>query len=228
MKENPKIGVLLPVYNAARYLPMMLKTIVDQTYSNVAIYVVNDASTDISQNDLHKLVTQTLKNKLVELVQLDNNKGWAYSTNFAAKLAIVDEADYMFIANADDMMLPKCIENCYNALGNYDWVCMPIHTTNGTIHYPNIHATVDDYLIQNKMTNFSLVRTSMWDALGGYDDSLCEGNGYEDWDFWLRAVKAGYKPTILNEYLYWYRDHTEQTSKKVKQPCIDAIINKHK
>ena len=55
MNSNPKISVIVPVYNTEKYLESSLRSIMDQTYTNLEIICVNDGSTDNSLEVLKKL-----------------------------------------------------------------------------------------------------------------------------------------------------------------------------
>ena len=50
MKNNSKISVIVPVYNTAKYLDKCLDTLINQTYSNLEIIIVEDCSKDNSKN----------------------------------------------------------------------------------------------------------------------------------------------------------------------------------
>lgn len=55
MKEsNPKVAVIVPVYNTAKYLAQCLDSLLEQTYKNFTIFAVNDGSTDSSELILNK------------------------------------------------------------------------------------------------------------------------------------------------------------------------------
>jgi glycosyltransferase involved in cell wall biosynthesis len=227
-----KIGIICPMYNVENYIVEFIDSALSQTYGNCKLYLVDDKSTDATLENA--MVAVTLRDSW-EIIKHKKNKGWAVATNTAAKRAIEDGCELLFIANADDRMAATCLEELEKALvEGIDWICMTIpifdSVTGNTIglHQPTPNASLDMMLLQNRITNFSLVRASMWTALEGYDEIINGGNGYEDWDFWIRAIKAGYKYNILNKELYFYRDHANQTSKKVKHENVEAIRIKHK
>ncbi len=49
-------------------------------------------------------------------------------------------------------------------------------------------------------------RKEIWTAIGGYDEDMRVG--FEDWDFWTRATRAGYTVTVVREILFYYRKHS--------------------
>jgi glycosyltransferase involved in cell wall biosynthesis len=59
------------------------------------------------------------------------------------------------------------------------------------------------FLAENLVAPTSLIRRDVFDAVGGYDESLREG--LEDWEFWLRCAAAGRWGATVPEYLDWYR-----------------------
>lgn len=73
-----------------------------------------------------------------------------------------------------------------------------------------------------------MFRKSMWEKIGGYDESM--RLGYEDWEFWLRAVKNGYRVTVVSEPLFLYRKHGRSMvdgASEHQKEIINYIHNKN-
>lgn len=102
--DNPLVSVVLPVYNAGKYLKDCLDSIDKQTYRPIELIAVDDCSTDDSFDILFKF---SKGKKWVKILQNDRNKGVSPSFNYG-----VAEADGQFIArmDADDLMVPTRIE----------------------------------------------------------------------------------------------------------------------
>jgi GT2 family glycosyltransferase len=88
---------------------------------------------------------------------------------------------------------------------------------------------LEDFERGNQLISGSLFKREVWETIDGYDEAMVEG--YEDFDFWYRAVKAGYKITVVKEPLYWYRKHDDSmihsTIKKDKE-IKEYVLNKNK
>lgn len=72
MFRNSLISVIVPVYNVEKYLPQCLNSIINQTYENLEIILINDGSTDNSGNNMQKeiLVLRLFTKKMVGQVLL--------------------------------------------------------------------------------------------------------------------------------------------------------------
>ena len=91
-----KISIIIPVYNSSKYLDECLKSILSQTYSNLEIICVNDASTD---NSLEILESFAQKDSRIKIISYEENKGQGYARNLA-----IDEAtgEYIGFVDSDD------------------------------------------------------------------------------------------------------------------------------
>lgn len=111
-KNNPLISVIVPNYNHARYLPERLSSIYNQTYKNIEVIILDDASTD---NSL-KIITQETKNWEIpyRLIRSEQNSGnpfkqWKKGLDLA-------KGQLIWIAESDDSAKPKFLENCLRLL----------------------------------------------------------------------------------------------------------------
>jgi len=73
------------------------------------------------------------------------------------------------------------------------------------IFSPADNPTLEDMKSGNKIDANSIFRRGVWEAVGGYDESMKDG--WEDWEFWVRCLKAGYKITVIQEPILFYRKH---------------------
>ena len=81
MKENPKLYVIIPVYNVENYVEKCLQSVINQTYKNITIICVNDGSTDNSKNILNKFAQIDSR-----IIVIDTpNGGLSHARNTALK-----------------------------------------------------------------------------------------------------------------------------------------------
>lgn len=92
---SPKISVLLPVFNGMPYLPSAISSILNQTYKNLEVIVINDGSTDDSLKYL-----KTLRDKRVKIITNKSNLGLVYSLNIGLKNA---KGEYIARMDSDDI-----------------------------------------------------------------------------------------------------------------------------
>lgn len=113
LKENelPKlVSVIIPVYNAEKYLNSCVDSILDQTYTNIEVILINDKSTD---NSLEIARKYTKKDKRVKLVSKETNQGINQARKTGFENAI---GDYIMFVDDDDIIAKKLVEDHLNAL----------------------------------------------------------------------------------------------------------------
>ena len=104
---NQKVSIIIPVYNVSEYLERCLNSILNQTYDNIEIVLIDDKSTD---NTLSICLSFSEKYDTVKVVALEENSGAA-----AARVAGINAASgslYMF-ADGDDWLHPKMVEQMF-------------------------------------------------------------------------------------------------------------------
>lgn len=113
---NSLITVIIPVYNVSKYLNKCLNSIVNQTYKNLEIILVNDGSKD----DSLKICRDYEKADSRIRVVTQENQGVSVSRNTG--LSFVTGSYIMFV-DGDDWMKLNTIETIFNSICNYDLVC---------------------------------------------------------------------------------------------------------
>lgn len=107
----PKVSVIIPNYNYARYLHERMESVLNQTFTDYEIILLDDASDDNSRDILKEL---SLNPKVTKTLINDSNSGspfrqWQRGIELA-------QGEYIWIAEADDSSAPTFLERCVNAL----------------------------------------------------------------------------------------------------------------
>jgi glycosyltransferase involved in cell wall biosynthesis len=112
----PKVSIVLPNYNYARYLDERIQSLLNQTYSDFELIILDDASTDNSVEVIEKYTDDPrVKTKFYS-----ENSGLPYKRwNDGADLA---EGEYLLIAGADDSCHPTLLEKLVEQLDAYPFV----------------------------------------------------------------------------------------------------------
>ncbi|MEG1835103.1 MAG: glycosyltransferase family 2 protein [Oscillospiraceae bacterium] len=98
-----KVSIILPIYNIDKYLARCLNSIINQTYSNIEIILVNDGSTDNSAE-----ICKEYKTKDERILFFDNtNKGCSYSRNFGLENST---GEYILFVDSDDYIALDLVE----------------------------------------------------------------------------------------------------------------------
>ena len=102
-----KISVIIPVYNAEKYLSRCLESVINQTYKNLEIICINDKSTDNSA----KILEEYSQDSRIIVLNNENNQGSAISRNNGLDIAT---GDYVYFIDADDYIEKKYLEVMLN------------------------------------------------------------------------------------------------------------------
>lgn len=105
--NNPKISVIVPVYNTEEYLDRCVKSITDQTYDNIEIILVDDGSKDKCPEMCDKWAEKDSRIKVIH----KKNGGLSDARNYGIKEA---EGEYLFFADSDDYIEPDMLSFLFN------------------------------------------------------------------------------------------------------------------
>jgi len=191
IKKNnePLVSVVLPTFNRRNWLPIALNSLVNQTYTNLEIVVVNDAGVDV------KDIVESYDDDRIKYFSHDVNKGLAASRNTAMSKAT---GDYFCWLDDDDFYLPLAVEfrmgqiKKQNAEIVYTRALKDVLEPKGDGNYNLAYKVLywdspwdsDLLLVQNICPCCcTLFSRKSWDATGNYklDETL---SAAEDQDFW--------------------------------------------
>jgi GT2 family glycosyltransferase len=120
------------------------------------------------------------------------------------------KGDWIFPLDVDDTIDIHLFEK---TIGRGDIVATG-HKEGNAEYYPE-DVSLDAFMEGNRIVACTVFKKKVWEDIGGYDESMKDG--YEDWDFWLRALKAGYKITVIQEPLFIQTLHSDSMIHKTKQ-----------
>lgn len=105
--HQEKISVIVPMYNVEEYIEQTIQSLLNQTYPNIEIILINDASTDKTGSIASSYAQE---NKNVRFFQQDLNKGVSAARNIGLKLAT---GSYITFVDSDDLLPNRAIETMY-------------------------------------------------------------------------------------------------------------------
>lgn len=227
--EKNLVSIIIPVYNSVTFIEETLKSIINQTYSNIEIICVDDCSTD---QTVHRIKNYQKKDKRIHLLQLPYNSGISFAINSGVK-----KAKGRFIAriDADDIALPNRLEIQKQFLDQHpnvaivgSWIEL-FGNKNEIWHYRQSSDHIKTLFLfrtNGFPHNSLLIKREIFDDFA-YDSNY---DGVEDTELWCRIIKN--KPYIelanIPLVLTKYRTHDRQTSHiyKTKQMKIYRRIIK--
>lgn len=215
--RQPAISVLMPVYNAERFLEEALSSISKQTFKDFELLIINDGSTDSSASIIQKYARDDPRIQIINQA----NQGVGDSLIRGANLV---KGRYTARMDADDIALPSRLEEEYQYLESHP-KCAVIATVVRVIDDAGKFKgfwTADKETLTPKQISSRLpienciahpsimIRTSVL-KMFGFDASQVPA---EDYDLWLRLLSAGYEIHKLPTPLMLYRVHDDSVSQQ--------------
>lgn len=184
-------SIIIPCYNQAQYLGDAIQSALSN--NPLEVIVVNDGSTDHT--------SQVAKMYDVKLIEQDN-QGLSSARNAGIREA---KGEWILPLDADDKIDSTFLINTIGIDDIVGVVWQEFGDDNRIMSCPTLHPKLSDFRTHNRICCTSLFKKTMWEQLGGYDESM--KLGYEDYDFWMRALLADYHVTIVPKILFFYRKH---------------------
>lgn len=225
---KPWVSVICICYNHEPYVEAALQSVVDQSYPNVELVVIDNASTDGS---LVRIRAFADRHPLVRLIEYQTNIGLCRAFNEGLRQT---KGAFVIDLSADDILLPqrivRQIELFTKLPDDYGVVFSNAGYINAGSHLIDYHFPLDarghssrnvptgrifrqllaSYFI---CTPTMLMRRSMLEQLDGYDESL----SYEDFDLWVRSARD-FRYAYVDEVLTYKRRLTDSLSMQVIRP----------
>lgn len=189
MSEYPFFSVVIPTYNRARLIDATLQSVFSQTYPHFEVVVVDDCSTDNTDEVLQPYI----RSGKVRYFKNQQNSERAYSRNVGLEAAI---GDFATLLDSDDFMYPsnladaavyarthpdiKCFHNLYEFIDadrdvKRHFQLPPLNNQVKAIAMGNFMACIGDFMHRDIYKHYKF-------------DTFPQLSGSEDWDFWLRVL----------------------------------------
>jgi glycosyltransferase involved in cell wall biosynthesis len=217
MDERPLCSLVMPSYNVERYIADALDSALAQTYRPLEIVVIDDGSTDGTAD----VVAGYREHPEVVYVRQEN-RGLAGARN---RGVAESHGKYVGLLDADDIWMPTKVEKCVallEAQPDVGWVttdCFLMQDEQKTQdHYygtfepkefPTGAAQLPTLATRNFMSVACVIRRSLFDRFGTYDEGL---RSSEDYDLWIRFMLGGTAVARIDEPLGWYRLRADSLS----------------
>lgn len=215
----PLVSVVVPMYNQSLYVEDALQSILQQTYEDIEVVVVDDGSHD---NGYQIASGYAEKDSRVIVLRQDN-----LGPSCARNNAIVHSlGKYILPVDADDLLHPTCIEKMVTYLEQHPEcslvTCDVQYFGARTDRMILPDYSFDTLLCMNCMVCTSMFRREDFDKTSGYNQNM--RNGLEDWDFWLTLLNKDSIVHKIDEVLFFYR--IKEQSRNVQ--AVDSISALHR
>jgi Glycosyl transferase family 2 len=194
MQEMPLVTVIMPAYNVAPYLREAVESVRAQTYREWELVIVDDGSTDETAAIARDCVGLDSRIRLVQ----QENRGLAGARNTALREG---RGEFFALLDSDDVWAPEFLESQMDVFARYPETAL----VSGSARYlggpkdgeparpiiPGAPVLTLEQMISDEAAVFIMTtfRREVVDTIGLFDPAKRRS---EDWDFWLRAVSAGF------------------------------------
>ncbi|MFH1677735.1 MAG: glycosyltransferase [Patescibacteria group bacterium] len=191
MNNNPKVTILMPVYNGEQYLREAIESILNQTFMDFEFLIINDGSVDKSEK-----IIKLYENRRIIFANNPENKGLIFTLNRGLKMA---QGKYVARMDQDDISLPERIKKQYDFLEKNSKIGLL-----GTAYYeinqkgdiigkkifPTTNKKLQKLLIKyNSFAHPSvIIRKDILNKIGTYSETN-ECLHIEDYDLWFRMAR---------------------------------------
>ena len=213
-----KVSVIVPVYNAECYLEKCLDSLINQTYKDIEIILVNDGSTDKSS----KIIKEYVK-KYHNITSIDiTNHGQGYARNLGLKKAT---GNYIMFLDSDDFVDKNIVQKLVDNINNSDVSVCDIYKVFNEekrlfINYHDYGNDQISFMLSHPGPVAKLYKKEVLDKV-----YFLENVYYEDLSFTPVVSLNIKKVSYVNEPLYYYVIHDNSTMKQTKyNPKMDDIF----
>lgn len=208
--KKPKVSVIMAVYNGEKYLKECIDSILNQTFSDFEFIIINDGSTDKTEEIVKNAMK---KDKRIKLISNKENRGRAVARNQGLKIA---NGEYIAVIDSDDIALPQRLEKQVKFLDENQDVGLVgtwfyVIDEDGKIIGKEKNPVSDEMIREKILKAMPFCHSSlMWrkeciEKVGGYRKEFSLS---QDYDLVLR-ISEKYKVANIPEFLCMRRYHPD-------------------
>lgn len=210
---KPDISIIMPCYNQAKYIGEAIDSVLNQTFTDWELILVDDGSTDDSYSIINEYVNRD--RRIVCFRQA--NGGPSKARNQGAKNAF---GKYLLFFDSDDKLASTYIEHGVQYLEANEKCA---------VFYPRVkyfgsrndeellrYTSYKDLLCKSSILCTSIIRKKDFDRIEGFDETMI---GFEDWEMFIRLLYHNDVVHQSSDILFFYRMHREEGGVNVQAIC---------
>ena len=224
------VSIIMPAYNAESTIFESIKSVLNQTYQDWELIIINDGSIDKTESIVKNIFDKRIS------YYYQTNSGVSAARNFGLTVC---KGDYIAFLDSDDcwdkIKLFEQLEFFENN-PNYSMIHTDYYTFDKTLDalkykkyiepYNNICSYYDKLLINDIIVTSSvMLKREVYQSIKFFDNQFF---GVEDWDYWIRVAKE-FNIAYINVCLTYYRENISGISKNLKRQLAQEHLlrNKH-
>ena len=207
-----KVSVVIPVYNGEKFIKQAVESVLNQSYKNTQIVIVNDCSTDKTEEVVFKNFKDLINKKII-YHKNEKNMERVYSRNKGAKLS---DGEFIFFLDHDDLWKKNYVETVVPYLEENDIV----------YSFPRTFIDEEGKIIRKSKKSIQSLEKIIFSGLIGYPSaSAFKKSSFpfykqeylmrEDWEIFLRSYTSELKIKVLDDDLILMREHQDRTSRNI-------------
>ncbi len=208
------VSIITPSYNSSSFILQTIQSVVDQTYSNFELIIVDDCSADNTSEIIKK---HQKEDSRIHFIQLEENSGPAIARNKGIEKAT---GSYMTFLDADDIWKSDFIEKSIQTI---DRTGVPFVFSSYERRDEDLNPLLDDFIVPNKVTYKDILKSNSISCLTAFLDIEQLGKKYmplirkrQDMGLWLRYLKEIDYAYGIEEPLAIYRIRKSSLSRDKK------------
>ena len=219
--NNHKVSIIIPIFNTEKFISRCLDSIINQTYNNIEIIVVNDYTLD---NSINIVADYVKRDSRIKVIEHKINRGLMMTRNTGINNAT---GDYIMFCDSDDFLPLNSVEFLLNealknradiTVGSYQRV-----NTNGKYSHickPKLSFGSDPHSIYKSLLGFELSH-SLWGKI--FKTNLLKDNSYEVYEnftnsedrlLFYQVVQNINCLSVVDEVVYYYCSNINSSTRK--------------
>lgn len=207
------VSVIIPTHKGSRFVAEAIKSVIDQTYQNLEIIVVDDNGKGTEEQvKTEQVVKPFVENNRVKYIAHEKNRNGSAARNTGVKNS---KGEYICLLDDDDAYYPDKVEKEVEALDRLgeDWG-MVFCAIEGSRKGKSGHILFDVLLHSVVIgSNSFMIRRSLWEQLHGFDESF---RRHQDFEFTARVASVS-KIKYLPFVGFYSKDTFRNNSKNIEQ-----------
>lgn len=196
----PILSIIIPCYNSEKTLERTLVSVLDQTYQDWEVLIINDGSTDNTETIASAWLNKDQRIRCYS----KSNEGLGKARNFGITKAV---GEYILPLDSDNLVEPDFASNAIKIFEDKN----EIGVVHGHAEYFGERTgiwSIDEFnlekiLISNYIDACAIYKKELWSKVGGYDEKM-PYQGQEDWDFWIALGILNINFFHLNQVTFKY------------------------
>lgn len=227
MEITPVLSVIMPCYNQAQYIEEAIESVINQTYRNWELIIIDDGSTDNSFEIAEKYASGDQRIKCLS----QPNGGPSKARNNGVKKSV---GKYLMFFDSDDKLAPQYFDKGIDYMSSHP-NCAVFYSRLKRFGKKNDELTIrftsyQDHLCSSSLFPTCIMHRTDFERIGGFDEDM---KGYEDWEMFIRLLYHNDNVYQYPEIMFFYRwnmdpDSINLQAIKKSGEIMEYIYNKNK